>query len=179
MATTYTVAANHLEGVIIRFAPHPVIDFPFLHHTLNGVYGVDLYETDFHFLSSDFATNGQTELYKDAPKRLLVYMINHIKTVSAASVSGTGTRSNATKVDELFGKMLLSNITRGGKIIDFQRGKSSQQEWFISSRINAMMYQQNVWKTSCQSPKSTRHQLVLWTDWIWISYLAVNRQSLH
>ena len=50
MTTTYTVAANDLEGVIIRFAPHPITAFPFLHHTLNGVYGVDLYETDFLFL---------------------------------------------------------------------------------------------------------------------------------
>ena len=91
MATTYTVAANNLEGVIIQFAPHPVTDFPFLHHTLNGVYGVDLYETDFHFPFSDITANGQKELYKDTPKRLLAYMINHIKTVPAAAVSGTGT----------------------------------------------------------------------------------------
>ena len=117
MATTYTVAANDLEGVIIRFAPHPVTDFPFLHHTLNGVCGVDLYETDFHFLFSDIAANGQTELYKDAPKRLLAYMINRIKTVSAAA--GTGTRSNTAKVDELFGKMLFSYRTKANKTIHF------------------------------------------------------------
>ena len=111
MTTTYTVAANDLQEVIIRFAPHPITDFPFLHHTLNGVYGVDLYETDFHFLFSDIAANGLTELYKDAPKRLLAYMINHIKTVSAAA-SGTGTRSNTAKVDELFGKMLFRQSSK-------------------------------------------------------------------
>ena len=84
MTTTYTVAANDLEGVIIRFAPHPITDFPFLHHTLNGVYGVDLYKNDFHFLFDDITTNGQTELHKDAPKRLLQHMIAHIKNVSEA-----------------------------------------------------------------------------------------------
>ena len=123
MTTTYAVAANDLEGVIIQFDPHPVTDFLFLHHTLNGVYGVDLYDTDFHFLFSDIATNGQTELYRDAPKRLLAYMINHIKSVSAAAATGTGTRSNGAKVDELFGKMLFSYQTKANKTINFQRGQ--------------------------------------------------------
>ena len=121
MTTTYTVAANDLEGVMIRFAPHPINDFPFLHHTLNGVYGVDLYENDFHFLLDDITTNGQTELHKDAPKRLLAYMIDHIKNVSGSS--GAGTRGNTTKVDELFGTMLLSYRLKNGRAISFQRGQ--------------------------------------------------------
>ena len=123
MTTTYTVAVNDLEGAIIRFAPHPVTDFPFLHHTLNGVYDVDLYKTDFHFLFSDIAFNGKTEMHKDAPKLLLAYMIAHIKKVSGAAASGAGTRGNTTKVDELFGNMLFSYNTKGGRNIHFQRGQ--------------------------------------------------------
>ena len=79
MTTTHTVAANTLDGVIVSFAPHPNTAFPFLHHTLNGVYGLDLYDNEFHFLFDDFATNGLTELHKDAPQLLLDHMIDHIK----------------------------------------------------------------------------------------------------
>ena len=115
---TYTVAANDLEGVIIRFTPHPNTAFLFLHHTLNGVYGVDLYELDFHFLFDDFTANGQTELYKDAPKRLLDYLIDHIKTKSGAS-----TRGNTAQVQKLFEEMLLSYKMKNGQVISFQRGQ--------------------------------------------------------
>ena len=66
--TTYTVTVNDLEGVIFRFQAYPNPAFPFLHHTLSAVYGVDLCETDFHFLFDDVTTNGQTELHKDALK---------------------------------------------------------------------------------------------------------------
>ena len=72
---TYTVDAKELEGIIICFKACPDTSFPVLHYTLNSVYGVDLYETDFHFLFDDVPTNDLIELYKDAPKRLLDYMI--------------------------------------------------------------------------------------------------------
>ena len=113
MTTTYTVAANDLEGVIIRFAPHPNTSFPFLHHTLNDVYGLDLHETDFHFLFDDVANNQQTELYKDAPKRLLEHMIDHIATESGSK----GTRSKTDKVEKLFKTMKLSYKMKHGAII--------------------------------------------------------------
>ena len=67
-AATYIVAADELQGVIIRFAPHPNPDFLFLHHILNDVYGLDLNKDEFHFLFHDVANNQQTELHKDAPK---------------------------------------------------------------------------------------------------------------
>ena len=116
--TTHTVAANTLEGVIVRFAPHPDTSFPFLHHTLNGIYGLNLYDTECNFLFDDFATNGLTELYKNAPKLLLEHMIAHIKTES-----GAATRGNTTKVDELFLTMLMSYKTKNGRIVNFKRGQ--------------------------------------------------------
>ena len=116
--TTHTIAANDLEGIIIRFAPHPNPAFPFLHHTLNGVYGIDLYEADCHLVFDDFATNGLTELYKDAPKRLLDHMLNHIKTESGAS-----TRGNTAQVDELFATMLWSYRLKSGRLVAFKRGQ--------------------------------------------------------
>ena len=70
---TYTVAANDLEGVIVRFDPHPIPACLFIHQTLNSVYGVDIYETYFHFLFDDITTNQQKELYKDAPPIVELY----------------------------------------------------------------------------------------------------------
>ena len=116
--TTYTVAANNLEGVIVRFQVHPNPAFLFLHHTLNSVYGVDLYETDFYFLFDDVTTNGQTELHKDASKRLLDYMITHILTESGAT-----TRGETEKVEKLFKTMLLSYKMSNGKHSYFKRGQ--------------------------------------------------------
>ena len=107
--TTYTVDKKALEGVIFRFQAQPDTSFPVLHHTLNSVYGVDLYETDFHFLFDDFTANGQTELYKNAPKQLLDYMIDHIKTKLGAS-----TRGNTAQVQKLFEEMLLSYKMKNG-----------------------------------------------------------------
>ena len=131
--TTYNVAANDLEGVIVRFAPHPNPSFSFLHHTLNAVYGIDLYETDFYFLFHDVTANGQTELYKDAPKRLLDYMIAHIKTESAAS-----TRAETEKVEKSFEIMLLSYKTKDKKEHLFQaRSRTSQG--------NGPFYQEPTW----------------------------------
>ena len=117
--TTYTVAANNLEGVIVRFQVHPNPAFLFLHHTLNSVYGVDLYETDFYFLFDDVTTNGQTEFHKDAPKRLLDYMIGHIKKESGS----VGTRSMTKKVDNFFKSMLMSYKTKNGKYVYFKQGQ--------------------------------------------------------
>ena len=116
--TTYTVAANDLEGVAIRFQAHPNPDFPYLYHTLNSVYSVDLYEIDFHFLFNDVTANGQTELYKDAPKRLLEYMIAHIKTESGASI-----RAEMEKIEKLFETMLLSYKMKHCNIMFFKRGQ--------------------------------------------------------
>ena len=98
---TLTVNAKELDGVILRFRAHPNTFFPVLHHTLNSVYGIDLYATDFHFLFKDVPTNGLTELYKDTPKRLLNYMITHIQTESRY----VGTRSKIEQVAKLFKSM--------------------------------------------------------------------------
>ena len=100
--STYTVAANDLEDVILRFQRHHEASVPVLHQTFNAVYGVDLYEDEFHFIFDDVPTNGQTELYKDASKRLKDYMITRIKTESK-SVS----RSETEKVDDMFQTMQL------------------------------------------------------------------------
>ena len=118
MTTTYTVAANELEGVIIRFQQHPNPAFSFLHHTLNSVYGVDFYKTDFYFLFHDITTNQQTELYTDAPQRLLDYMIDHIKYKLGAS-----TRGNTAQVQVLFENMLLSYKMKNNKVMQFKRGQ--------------------------------------------------------
>ena len=115
---TYTVAANELEGVILCFCSHHEASVPIIHHTLNVVYGVDLYATDFHFLFDDVPTNGQTELHKDAPKSLLDYIINHIKTESGL----VGTRSKTNKVEELFKTTQLSYQMNSGTIMNFRQG---------------------------------------------------------
>ena len=65
---TYTVAAIELEGVILHFQPHHETYVPVIHQTFHTVYGVDLYEIDFHFIFDDIPTNGLTELYNNAPK---------------------------------------------------------------------------------------------------------------
>ena len=118
-ATTYTVAANDLEGVIIRFAPHPNTDFPSLHTTLDDVYGLDLHDDEFHFLFHDVSNNQQTELYRDAPKRLLEHMISHITMESGSR----GTRSKTDKVETLFKTMKLSYKMKSGKVMRFTRGQ--------------------------------------------------------
>ena len=114
-----TTTTTIYHGVTIRFAPHPNTACPFLHHTLNNVYGLDLYENDFHFLFDDIAANQQTELHKDAPKRLLNHMIDHI-----TRESGTGgTRSKTDKVESLFKTMILSYKMKNGTIVKFKRGQ--------------------------------------------------------
>ena len=117
--TTYTVAGNGLEGVIVQFQAHPSPSFPVLHHTLNSVYDVDLYENDFHFLFDDVPTNGQTELYKDTPKQLLDYMISQIKTESRS----VGTRSKTDKVETLFKTMQLRYKMNNGQHVSFKQGQ--------------------------------------------------------
>ena len=99
--TTYTIAANDLEGVIVRFQPHCNPSSPFLHHTLNSVYGVDLFGSDFYFLFDDVPTNGQTELYKDTPHRLMDYMFGHIRAESGS----IGTQTKTDKVETSFKTM--------------------------------------------------------------------------
>ena len=113
---TYTVAANDLEGIIIRFCPHHEASVPVIHHTFNAVYGVDLYEDEFHFIFDDVPTNGQTELYKDAPKRLKDYMITRIKT-GCKLVS----KSETEKVDDLFQTMQLNYKMINGKYVYFKQ----------------------------------------------------------
>ena len=63
MSNTYTVAANELQGIIVCFEPHPNPAFPYLHRTLNDVYGLDLHDDEFHFLFHDVTNNRQKELY--------------------------------------------------------------------------------------------------------------------
>ena len=96
--STYTVDAKELEGVILSFKARPDTSFLVFHHTLNSVYGVDLNATDFNFLFDDVPTNDLIELYNDVPKRLLDYMIQHIKTESEL----VGTRSKTDQVEKLF-----------------------------------------------------------------------------
>ena len=96
---------TELEGVILRFRAHHEASVPTIHHTFNAVYGIDLYDIDFHFIFDDVGTNGLKELYKDAPDCLLAHMIAHIK-----QESGATTRDETKKVDTLFGKMQISYI---------------------------------------------------------------------
>ena len=117
--TTYTIAVNDLEGVIIRFQAHPNPSFPFFRHTLNSIYCVDLYDTDFHFLFDVVPTNEHTELFKDAPKQLLDYMIGHIKTESGS----VGTQSKTDKVETLFKTIQLSYKMQNNRVMIFIRGQ--------------------------------------------------------
>ena len=119
MTTTYTVAANDLQGVIIRFDTHPNPAFPYLHTTLNDIYGLDLHDDEFNFVFYDVANNQQMELYKDAPKRLLEHMIDHIVTQSGSG----GTRSKKDKVEKLFKTMKLGYKLKSGKYMRFKRGQ--------------------------------------------------------
>ena len=101
---TYTVNAKELQGVVLCFQyHHDTVKFPYIHRTLNTVYGLDLYETECEFIFHDDPTNGLTELYMDSPQRLLDHTITHIQTESGA----TSTRSETNKVDKLFKTMLL------------------------------------------------------------------------
>ena len=84
---TYTFDDALLEGVILRFWPHHDASVPTIHHTFNAIYGVDLYDTDFHFIFDNVGKNGQKELFKDAPDHLLEYMVKHIKHESGATVN--------------------------------------------------------------------------------------------
>ena len=116
---TYTINAKELEGVILCFRAHPNTTFPVLHHTLNSLYGVYLYETDFHFLFYDVPTNGLTKLYKDAPKRLLNHLITHIQKRSES----IGTRSKTDQVEKLFKTIQLTCTTKNNKVIHFKQVK--------------------------------------------------------
>ena len=87
-----------------------------IHHTFNAVYGVDLYDTNFHFIFDDVAKNGLTELYKDAPEQLLTHMTNHIKKVSGALLG-----IEMKKVDNLFGNMQISYQMYNGRVVNFKR----------------------------------------------------------
>ena len=119
MSNTYTVAANDLQGVIVRSEPHPNPAFPYLHRTLNDVYGLDLHDNEFHFLFHDVTNNRQTELYQDAPKRLLEHMIAHIVIESDSG----GTRGKTVKVEKLFETMKLGYKLKNGKHVQFKRGQ--------------------------------------------------------
>ena len=76
---TYTIGTKELEGVIFCFPAHNGFSVPVIHRTFKTVYGIDLYETNFHLIFKDVATNGLTELYKDEPEHLLAYTVTHIK----------------------------------------------------------------------------------------------------
>ena len=67
MATTYSVNVTKLEGVIFCFWVHNQVSLPVFHQTFNVVYGVDLYEPDFHFIFDDVTTNRIKKLFKNAP----------------------------------------------------------------------------------------------------------------
>ena len=54
---TYAVDAKELKSVTLRFRAHHEAYVPVIHLTLNAVYGVDLYDTDFHFLFNNVATS--------------------------------------------------------------------------------------------------------------------------
>ena len=100
------------------FLPHHEVSVPGLHHTLNTVYDVDLYETDFHFIFNDVPKNGLTELYKDTPERLKAYMSTHIKTESGAT-----SRSETDKVEALFKLIQISYQLSTDKLVHFKRGQ--------------------------------------------------------
>ena len=100
---TYTVDATLLEGVLLRSRPHHDASIPSIHHIFNAVYGVDLYDTYFHFIFEDVGKNWQKWLFKDAPDRLLEYTVNHIK-----HESGATTRTETEKVNDLLGNMQIS-----------------------------------------------------------------------
>ena len=94
--TTYTVDATELQGVILCFQLHNEASLPRINHTFNAVYGIDLYDSDFHFTFDNVETNGLKELYKDTLDCLLVHMVHHIKQESGATI-----RHKTKKVDTL------------------------------------------------------------------------------
>ena len=116
--TTYTVNATELKGVIPRFRTHHEASVPAIHHTFNAVYGIELYDTDFHFLFDNVAANGLNKLYKDALKRLLMHMTDHIK-----RMSGAITTTEMEKVDNLFCAMHISYLMSNSKFKNFKRGQ--------------------------------------------------------
>ena len=78
----------------------------------------------------DVPTNGLTELYKDAPQRLLDHMITHIQTESRAT-----SKSETEKVEKLFKTMLLSYKLSNGKYIYFKQGQelASAIQYFVKN----------------------------------------------
>ena len=91
---------------------------PSIYHIFNTVYGVDLYNSGFHFIFDDVGKNGLNELYKDVPDLLLTYMTDHIK-----RVSGDSLRTETEKVDDLFGNMQISYQMNTGKFMNFKQGQ--------------------------------------------------------
>ena len=117
---TYTVNATLLKGIVLRFRPHFDALITTIHDSFNLVYAIDLYEDEFHFLFDDVGTNGQNQLFKDAPERLQAHMVHNIKNVSGATQRVS--RAETDKVDKLFGKMEISYALNNGKVVNFQRG---------------------------------------------------------
>ena len=112
---THAVAATLLKGIILRFRPHKDLSsYPVIHESFNSVYGVDVYNDEFHFIFDDVPTNGAKALFKHAPERLRKYMVDHIKQVSGAT--GRASRSETDKIDKLFGKIELSYALNTGKL---------------------------------------------------------------
>ena len=107
--TTYNVATTTLEGNILPFKPHRQRDLPSFHSILNEAYGLSLYKTDVNFLFEDVATNGMTKLLKNAPALLRTRMLDHIKDTIGARL-----KSETDKVDNLFGKMILTYNIKSG-----------------------------------------------------------------
>ena len=114
---TYTVDAIELEGVVLYFHVHHEASVPNIHHTFNAIYGIDLYATDFHFIFDNVTANGLKKLYKDASKRLLMHMVDHIK-----QESGAITRDKTKKVEALFGIIQINYKMNNGTIMNFKRG---------------------------------------------------------
>ena len=72
---TCTLDVKEPEGIVFCFGDHHEASVPVIHHTFNAVYGIDLYNTDFHFIFDNALKSGLAELYKDTPKCLLAYMV--------------------------------------------------------------------------------------------------------
>ena len=58
--TTYTANTKEIEGVTLDFCAYHEASIPVIHYTFNAVYGLDLYDADFHFIFEDVAKNGLT-----------------------------------------------------------------------------------------------------------------------
>ena len=131
MTITHTVDATLFEGFLLRFRPHYDASIPTIHHSFNSVYAVDLYDNKFHFLLDDVGTNGQNQLFKDAPERLQAHMVHNIKNVSGATQRVS--RAETDKIDKLFGKMEISYALNNGKVVNFQQGQdlATRMTYFI------------------------------------------------